>query len=171
MDKNKQYILTKWYWLLPVFVTGLIVYQLLQTENLPGMKIFWVIMGLVSWVGTLTMPIKITIQQDAWLVVQSVVRTQRVNLQDITAFQKGSRSITVLYRGGKVDIPYYSQGIDLLFDEMRRLNPSIHDELSPIFKFSQSMFKVILWITALLIVALLLVLLAMNIPAFRQFLN
>lgn len=168
MGTLKTYSISRWFWLLPMAVTViLIVYY--QQPHAFGSKVFMALMCLFGWWVSLSIPIKIEIGHDHSVIFQGVLRKTRTKILDISAIERGGRTTTLRHGSGKIEVPNIIKNIEDFLEELQRLNPSIIEDVSPLVKFGHSPAKVILLIVLSVALALILAALAINFPAVGKF--
>ena len=168
MGTLKTYSISRWFWLLPMAVTViLIVYY--QQPYAFGSKVFMAVLCLFGWWVSLSIPIKIEIEHDHSVIFQGVLRKTRIKIVDISAIERGGKTTALRHSGRRIEIPNIIKNIEGLLEELHRLNPSVIEDVSQLAKFGQSPTKVILLIVLSVALALIIAALAIYFPAVGKF--
>ncbi len=160
MTDSKNYTVPKLFWLLPLVLLLLTAWVYWQ-PNEWGYRLFITAMGLGGCIAVLLMPHTITLTADNKLVVRSLLRQTRVNIEDIDLIEQNGKTTTFKHRDGKIEVSYVITDLPGCCAELRARNPAIVEQDGKMLRLSRSLWfnlSVVIVALALAVVVILIVL-------------
>jgi hypothetical protein len=167
MESTKVYAVSRWVWLLPIAVTGLVGYNFLTITEWVS-NIFFVAMGLLGWYSFFAVPHKVSITPDNWVVIEKIFGQSRVRVEDILVVERDGKTTTLKHRAGKIQLSYIINHLDDFATQLKKRNPLIEETEGPMLRLGKSPAKMMGLIVIVVALALVVVALAVNFPTIGQ---